>query len=565
MEYELLLLNIYRDTSGYSESFNDSIGQYLLASYLRMHDFVGQVYAGTVNDCKKVITNEIEKQNTNIIGFYAAADNIRIVSHVIKWIKSNYDVVTIVGGPQAIALDVDFFNETGNDYAIVGEGEIPMLHLLSYLVDGIGNVQKIPSIKYFDKLSNRVVWNKCNNAIIANLDEISFPHIEDSLTGKLRMGRMVGIITGRGCPNQCTFCYEGANAKNVRFRSIANVMKEIDYITYHNPNVEYINVYDDTFTLNVDRVLEFCKCMRDRNLRWFCEGHVSFVNKHPDILKIMVESGLTCIQFGIESGSDLVLSAYNKQTTKEDILNAIEICKASGIHGITGNFIIGGAKETKDTIRQSKQLAAEMLEKAKGIMEIYTVYFAPYPNTKMVTQPEIFDIEISEQLTRYSLNTMRSPVIRTQALTTEEIFREKHDFELFLSECYRLNALNSTKEDIKQGLFQDRKRIHINPTWEAAYAALNHIDVFLRHLSEEEQEFSADSYIIRTFEDFVISKDKMITDVGVFTGIEKEVLLNATGILTAFDMAKKFSVSMGNLESVFYELNKKCLVYSSIW
>ena len=43
MMYDILLLNVYRDTSGYSECFHDCIGQYLLAAYLRKHDFVAQV------------------------------------------------------------------------------------------------------------------------------------------------------------------------------------------------------------------------------------------------------------------------------------------------------------------------------------------------------------------------------------------------------------------------------------------------------------------------------------------------------------------------------------------
>ena len=111
MEYEVLLINIFRDTSGYSESFNDSIGQYLIAAYLRERDFVAQVYSGNILDCMKTIENEVLNHHVHIIGFYAAADNIRIVSHAIGWIKKHHpEVITFVGGPQAIALDIDFFS-----------------------------------------------------------------------------------------------------------------------------------------------------------------------------------------------------------------------------------------------------------------------------------------------------------------------------------------------------------------------------------------------------------------------------------------------------------------------
>lgn len=566
MEYELLLLNVFRDTSGYSESFNNSIGQFLIAAYLRERDFIAQVFSGSIIECRNVLNAELGNKHVTVVGFYAAADNIRAVGHSIKWIKSNFpDVITFVGGPQTIALDESFFKSTGNDYAIIGEGEIPTYHLLSYIIDDIGSLNDIPSLVYFNLTENELVWNRSDEAVVDNLDLIPFPHVEDSYSGKLRQGQMVGIITGRGCPNHCTFCYEGANAKKVRFRSIENVMQEIDYITAHNPKVEYINIYDDTFTLQVDRILEFCEAMRLRKLKWFCEGHVSFVVQHPDILKIMVDSGLTCIQFGIESASTKVLDAYNKHTTKEMILESIKICKETGLHSVTGNFIVGGAFETNQTIMESRELAAELINAAKGIMEVYIVYFAPYPNTQMVNNPERFGIEIDPLLQEWNLNTMRSPVVLTDELKTLDIYRQKHDFEMFLSETYHSASVSSRKADVLASLFQNGKRVHINPTWEKCYQSLSHIDVFLRHLTEEEQTFTENGYIIRTFEDFVICNEAMITDIGSFTGLEKDMLLNATGIYSALELSNKLAVNISTIKRVFEDLNDRCLVYMSCW
>ena len=566
MEYEVLLINVFRDTCGYSESFHDSIGQYLIAAYLRKRDFVAQVFAGNCAECKRTIEDEVVNNHVRVVGFYAAADNIRIVAHAVQWIKTNFpEVITFIGGPQTIAVDKSFFTTTGNDYAIIGEGEIPTYRLLSFLIDGIGRIEDVPSLLYYDTKTMEMVWNQCDDAVISNLDEIPFPHIEDSLTGVMRQGKMVGIITGRGCPNHCTFCYEGANAKNVRFRSIANVMEEIDYITAHNSHVEYINVYDDTFTLQTDRILEFCKAMKRRGLKWFCEGHVSFVVRYPEILKIMVESGLTCIQFGIESASQKVLDAYNKRTSRDMILECVKICKKMGLHSVTGNFIVGGAFETKQTILESKELASELIQVAKGIVELYVVYFAPYPNTQMANFPEKLGIELNPQLEEWNLNTMRSAVIRTDELDTIDIYEQKHSFEAFLSECYYSAAIKSTKKDVLASLFQDGKRIHLNPTWEKYYQSLSHIDVFVRHLSEKEQTFSADGYMIRTFEDFSIVDEKMCTEVGTFLGEERDVLLNATGIYSVTDLASKLSISIERLQEIFESLNERCLVYMSSW
>lgn len=564
MEYELLLINISRDLSGYSESFRDSIGQYLIAGYLRKYSFKSYVFSGNVSECKKVINNEVCKRKVPIVGFYAAADNIRVVKHAVRWIKDTYPhVKTIIGGPQAIDLDYAYFEESGNDFAIIGEGEIPTHLLLSSLIDEIGEIIEVPSLVMRDDDKRALIYNQCDNAVITDLDSIPYPSMDDSLTRNLRQGKLVGIITGRGCPYKCTFCYEGANAKNVRLRSISNVMEEIDYICEHNKIVEYINIYDDTFTLTKERVLEFCDEIRKRNIRWFCEGHVTFILKNKSVIKEMVNSGLTCIQFGIESGSNMVLKAYNKHTNFDMILETIKICKSSGIHGITGNFIIGGAFETKETIEESKRLAKELIYEAKGIIEIYIVYFAPYPNTRIVNEPERFNIKLKKELEKCNLNTMRSPVVETNDLSTYEIYKYKREFEEYIEKIYEEAAIDSNKQDILQGLFHDGKRMHLNSTWERHYLSHPHIVTFLEHLSEKEQAFNSEYYIIRTFEDFVFNEEEMISEVGVFTGLDMKILANATGLYNVNKMSEIFNVSISEIETVYHKFNNKCMVYMS--
>lgn len=562
MNYEVLLLNISRDYSNLSSAFKDSIGQYAIASYLRQRDFKAFVYSGNVENCKKVIINEIGKKRVNVIGFYAAADNIRVVEHVVRWIKETFpECVTVIGGPQVAGLDYDFFERSKNDFAILGEGEIPMYYLLSSIIDGDVKLSQVPSLIWKDDNEKLLNVNSSDNSIITDLDSIGYPRIEDSLTGILRQGSMVGIITGRGCPYNCSFCYEGANAKNVRFRSIANVMEEIDYIQENNKKLGFISIYDDTFTLKKNRILEFCNEIKKRNILWFCEGHISFIVSQKEVLNKMIDAGLSCIQFGIESGSDVVLNAYNKHTNYDMIIKAIEICKESGIHGITGNFIIGGAHETRESFERSKKLASEMIHKAKGIIELYTVYFSPYPNTRMVREPDQFGIKIHEDLQNTIINTMRTPVVSTNELSRNEIYDMKQEFDEFLAEEYKKAANESTKNDIIQGLTHEGQLISINPTWEKLYREKPHIEVFLEHISEKEQVFNKDYFIIRTFEDIRIENNKLVSNVGSFYGLEKDILTYATGIITAKEMAEKFNVKIDEIEKCYLELNNKCLVY----
>ena len=59
MDYDLLLINVSRDQSGLSGAFKDSIGQYLIASYLRQRDFKAFVWSGDAGACKRILEREI--------------------------------------------------------------------------------------------------------------------------------------------------------------------------------------------------------------------------------------------------------------------------------------------------------------------------------------------------------------------------------------------------------------------------------------------------------------------------------------------------------------------------
>lgn len=95
----------------------------------------------------------------------------------------------------------------------------------------------------------------------------------------------------------------------MRLRSLHDFAAEIDSVRTYNPRLKYVNVFDDTFTMSLVRVKEFCTFMKERGLMWMCEGHVSTLYEHPEMIHIMTDSVLVGMQTGIESGSAKVLKA----------------------------------------------------------------------------------------------------------------------------------------------------------------------------------------------------------------------------------------------------------------
>ena len=295
--------------------------------------------------------------------------------HIISWLKDTWpDAAVLAGGPEAYSLGEEFLRETGCDYVVCGEGESAVLSLLRLIVDGISTQKSITGIKYIDSSGKFRVTQP--SPLIHDLDKIPFP------------------------------------SKTVRLRSIKNVIAEIESVKAENHSLKYVNIYDDTFTLSMERVRDFCAYMKESGLSWTCEAHVLMLWRNPEMIRVMAESGLIAVQLGIESGSQRVLNAYNKHITPEMIIDVVRECKAAGLHRVEGNYIIGGAFESEDTIRESIAHAKKLITAGRGIAELNTVFFAPYHGTLITQAPELYGMCIDRRRFQHAAFTTKDELLR---------------------------------------------------------------------------------------------------------------------------------------------------------
>lgn len=558
MEYELLLMNLMRGVTEKMPHVEECLGQHIIAAYLQQHHFRARVYSGDSSAAKQVIDFEVKHHGVTVVGFYVGSDNVVMIGNLIRWIKKQYPVKVVVGGPEAAALEKTFLQRTGCDYIIVGEGEVPMLQLLSYLEDGIGTLADVPSLRYLEK---DTYHTNPLAPLIMDLDSLPYPKRENSLQMDYRMRRSIGILTGRGCPFHCAFCYEGAASKNVRFRSVEHVMEEIDYVRSFNHGLQHVNIFDDTFTLNKERLLRFCREMRKRGLTWTCEGHVSCLYQDPELIPMMIESGLIAIQLGIESGSQRVLDAYHKTITPEMSLEVVRQCKEAGIMSVEGNYIIGGARESWETLQESLSHAKKLLEVGRGIMELNTIYLAPYHGTPIAKAPEQYGLKLCRERMDHALASMQGVVLETEALSTDDIIQAKTWFDQELKQAYFQEAKQCKKTDIyraKRGT--DANNWH----WRYAWNEFPHLADFVKHLTETEQTFSEEKYPIRVGIDFHQTTEQDIQAADrTLSGNTARAWLYADGRRTVSEIAAELAIPAAELEAIYRHLNEDCLLYFS--
>ena len=561
MDYEILLLNIARNASERALHFQECLGQHLIASYLSKFDFRARVYSGDVLDCKTVISHEIHWHHVKIIGFYAGADTASMVGNIIRWLKRTEDVIIVVGGPEAYALGERFLRGTRCDYVIHGEGEIPVLNLLRFVVDGEGDRRQIKSLRFIDE--NGTYISTPLEELIMDLDSLPFPNYENSLNKRFRRGESMGILTGRGCPYHCGFCFEGAASKTVRLRSMKNVIAEIEDVRKDNDLLRCVNVYDDTFTLDKSRVLEFCGYMKREKLLWSCEGHVLRLFHHLDMIDEMVDSGLIAMQIGIESGSQKVLDAYEKNTTPEMIKEVVKRCKQAGLLTLEGNYIIGGALESRETIEESIRHAKELIELGHGMLELSTVFFSPYYGTPITREPEKYEMKVEESWKEHTVITMRDAVVSTWNLSAAQIAKSKQRFDEELKLKYYEEARKCSRYDLFRGAGRHNRKLRINQNWCAAWDSYPFIKEFTRHMSWEEQSCEIHKYPIRTIGGYWLEGDRFVAQEIELASLEKDAILLADGRKTIAEICKQLEVDCERMVDVYLHLNDRCLVYFS--
>ena len=139
-------------------------------------------------------------------------------------VREKYGLPVIVGSPQATALDAGFFISSKCDAVVRYEGELTVLELMNFYLEGVGALEKILGVSYF---SGGEIRKNPERPLIKNLDALPFID-EDCYLEPKKFYRGFSLMTGRGCPFRCAFCHEGAHTKIVRLRSVENVLAEID-------------------------------------------------------------------------------------------------------------------------------------------------------------------------------------------------------------------------------------------------------------------------------------------------------------------------------------------------
>ncbi len=351
------------------------------------------------NSCfpnKTSYQEKIEKTNKMIkeyapdfLGLGFPTEAFESAAEIAKQAKSlDKNIVIVVGGIHPTVKPEETMNIPYFDFLVYGEGEITTIELFDAIIHK-KDIADVKGISY--KKDGRIITNDSRPGIL-NPDEIPFDNrdllIDIQKYSKEALGQ---IHTSRGCPYNCAYCSSSIIwGTKVRFRSKANVIKEIDYL-YHQYQVKDINFADDNFLLEPERVRAICQeLIKEKyKIHWRCCARAD-IHHHFDLelLQLMRAAGCRQICIGFESGAQNLLDKVERQVKVSDMEKILKIMKDAQIR-LHADFIIGLPGENKETLQETYRLMQRVWKICQPTMTV--ALFKPYPGTAAYEEKESID------------------------------------------------------------------------------------------------------------------------------------------------------------------------------
>ncbi len=291
-----------------------------------------------------------------------------------------------------------FLRKFKADIIMIGESDETVQEVLEELGTS-RDWSKVKGIAYIDSDGGYCLNER--RSLISDIDSIPFPaydlfnmehYVLYPQANSDRNDRGAEILSGRGCPFQCNFCYRMDSG--FRPRSTERIIEEIEMLK-QKYKVTYISFIDELLMSSIKRTTEFCNKMIEKkvNVKWSCNGRLNYASVDKEMLKLMKKAGCVFINYGIESMDDNALKRMNKHLTTEMIIKGVENTLDVGISpGL--NIIFGNLGETRKSIEND----VEFLLKYDDHAQLRTIRpVTPYPGTDLykyaIEQGMLKDIE----------------------------------------------------------------------------------------------------------------------------------------------------------------------------
>jgi radical SAM superfamily enzyme YgiQ (UPF0313 family) len=323
----------------------------------------------TAEDLEK----RISEFQPDFVGYSIITGDQKFYDEINQKLKQKFNFFSVAGGSHPTFFP-EFLEESSFDAICRGEGEET---IRKFMQNPASN--NIPN--FWFKTQNGIIKNELQD-FIGNLDDISFPDREIVFAyPEIRDGPIKHFIASRGCPYKCSYCFNESysklykgKGKRVRFRSVENLIKEIESVVSSSPT-RFVYFQDDTFTLNRAWLDEFAQAYSSKiKLPFHCHVRPNMIDEEK--ILALKRAGCYSVHIATETADDFLRNKIlNRNMTREQILSASDLLKKHNIKFMLQNIIglpEGSLQKDFETLELNIQYKPDYS---------WVSIFQPYPKT----------------------------------------------------------------------------------------------------------------------------------------------------------------------------------------
>ncbi len=302
----------------------------------------------------------IEKVAPDLIVMYVEQIKIAVDCKLAADVKAKMGAKIGFVGPFVTPMGSRVVTDTpAADFAIRGEYDEALLEVANAMDEG-ADWKRVEGLCV--RADDGAVIEVGPMRHVANLDSLPFPAYDlidltrytESVFRKLPAATM---ITSRGCPYQCIYCWFPQTIYGHKWRAASpeRVVAEMEHL-HKTYGVREIRLDDDIFELNRDRVLRICKLLQEKNMDLVWAPQCRPDRMDPELLVEMKKAGCSRVLYGCESASQEILDKMRKNGKVEAIEKATRWTKDAGID-VHNCFILGFPWDTPETVEKTIEYA----------------------------------------------------------------------------------------------------------------------------------------------------------------------------------------------------------------
>jgi radical SAM superfamily enzyme YgiQ (UPF0313 family) len=297
----------------------------------------------------------------DVVGIRSIAFFLEEIQRIAGLTKAVCDAAVVVGGPVVEAYKAAIFDAAPDiDVAVKGEGERAFVEILSG-----ASFSRIRGALY---RQNGGVCENEDGLEIPDIDSLPFPAYNlidlDAYSRQLSYAynhrRQGVLLTSRGCPYQCTFCF--SHWKSVRLRSAGNVFQEIVEL-YRDRGIRDFYIVDDIFNVNLKRSLELFGRIVAAGLKlrlYFVNGLRADITTE-EFVDRAVEAGAIWFTYAVESGSEAIQRYVKKRLDLQETKRIIAYTQRQDVI-VNISTMFGFPTETAEQAQETLNWLGELPE-----------------------------------------------------------------------------------------------------------------------------------------------------------------------------------------------------------